>query len=113
MHWFWQELHTFWSIWTVNSIAQCRWSKAVALNPNHGGVWHARSQVAFMCCNPDECIRSMAQSIRFNPKDPAMRSFWIGTSWALWMKGQYEEGLSLADKAIQFRATPWSLGAYI
>ncbi len=29
------------------------------------------------------------------------------------MKGQYEEGLSLADKAIQFRATPWSLGAYI
>lgn len=87
--------------------------KAVALNPNHGGVWHARSQVAFMCCNPDECIRSMAQSIRFNPKDPATRSFWIGTSWALWMKGQYEEGLSLADKAIQFRATPWSLGAYI
>ena len=87
--------------------------KAVALNPNHGGVWHARSQVAFMCCNPDESIRSMAQSIRFNPKDPAMRSFWIGTSWALWMKGQYEEGLSLADKAIQFRPTPWSLGGYI
>jgi TolB-like protein/Flp pilus assembly protein TadD len=87
--------------------------KAVALNPNHGGVWHARSQVAFMCCNPDECIRSMTQSIRFNPKDPATRSFWIGSSWALWMKGQYEEGLSLADKAIQFRATPWSLGAYI
>lgn len=87
--------------------------KAVALNPNHGGVWHARSQVAFSCCNPDECIRSMAQSIRFNPKDPAMRSFWIGTSWALWMKRQYEEGLSLADKAIQFRPTPWSLSAYI
>lgn len=87
--------------------------KAVALNPNHGGVWHARSQVAFTCCNPDECIRSMAQSIRFNPKDPATRSFWIGTSWALWMKGQYEEGLSLAEKAIQFRPTPWSLGAYI
>lgn len=87
--------------------------RAVALNPNHGGVWHARSQVAFMCCNPDECIRSMAQSIRFNPKDPALRSFWIGTSWALWMKGEYEEGLSLADKAIQFRPTPWSLGAYI
>jgi TolB-like protein/Flp pilus assembly protein TadD len=86
--------------------------KAIALNPNHGGIWHARSQVAFTCCNPDECIRSMAQSIRFNPKDPAMRSFWIGTSWALWMKGQYEEGLSLADKAIQFRPTPWSLGAY-
>src|SRR4029079_5643614 len=41
------------------------------------------------------------------------RSFWIGTSWALWMKGQYEEGLSLADKAIQFRPTPWSLVAYI
>jgi Flp pilus assembly protein TadD len=55
----------------------------------------------------------MAESIRFNPKDPAMRSFWIGTSWALWMKGQYEEGLSLAEKAIQFRPTPWSLGAYI
>lgn len=87
--------------------------KAIALNPNHGGVWHARSQVAFICCDPDECIRSMAQSIRFNPKDPATRSFWIGTSWALWMKGQYEDGLSLADKAIQFRPTPWSLGAFI
>jgi len=36
--------------------------KAVALNPNHGGVWHARGQVAFMCCNPDECIQSMAQA---------------------------------------------------
>lgn len=87
--------------------------KAVALNPYHGGVWHARSQVAFTCCNPDECIRSMAQSIKFNPKDPAMRSFWIGTSWALWMKGEYAEGLALAEKAIQFRPTPWSLNAYV
>ena len=87
--------------------------KAVALNPYHGGVWHARSQVAFTCCNPDECIRSMAQSIKFNPKDPAMRSFWIGTSWALWMKEEYAEGLALAEKAIQFRPTPWSLSAYI
>jgi hypothetical protein len=29
------------------------------------------------------------------------------------MKGQYEEGLALAERAIQFRATPWSLGGYI
>jgi len=29
------------------------------------------------------------------------------------MKGQYEEGFGLAAKAIQFRPTPWSLGAYI
>jgi TolB-like protein len=87
--------------------------KAVALNPYHGAVWHARSQVAFTCCNPDECIRSMAESIKFNPRDPGMRSFWIGTSWALWMKGEYAEGLSLAEKAIQFRPTPWSLSAYI
>ena len=29
------------------------------------------------------------------------------------MKGQYEEGLTLAEKAIQFRPTAWSLGAYI
>ena len=55
----------------------------------------------------------MAQSIRFSPRDPAIRSFWIGSSWALWMKGQYEEGFGLAAKAIQFRPTPWSLGAYI
>jgi adenylate cyclase len=87
--------------------------KAVALNPNHGGVWHARGQVAFMCCNPDECIQSMAQSIRFNPRDPAIRALWIGSSWALWMKGQYEEGFALAARAIQFRPTQWSLGAYI
>jgi len=87
--------------------------KAVALNPNHVGVWHARGQVASMCCNPDECIQSAAQSIRFNPRDPAIRSMWIASSWALWMKGQYEEGLALAERAIQFRATPWSLGGYI
>jgi tetratricopeptide (TPR) repeat protein len=87
--------------------------KAVALNPNHGGVWHARGQVASMCCNPDECIQSAAESIRFNPRDPAIRSMWIASSWALWMKGQYEEGLALAERAIQFRATPWSLGGYI
>ena len=38
---------------------------------------------------------------------------WIASSWALWMKGQYEEGLALAERAIQFRATPWSLGGNI
>jgi tetratricopeptide (TPR) repeat protein len=87
--------------------------RAVALNSNHGGVWHARGQVAFMCCNPDECIKSIAETIRFSPRDPAMRSFWIASSYALWMKGQYEEGFALADRAIQFRPTPWSLGGYI
>jgi len=29
------------------------------------------------------------------------------------MKGQYEEGFALAARAIQFRPTQWSLGAYI
>jgi adenylate cyclase len=87
--------------------------RAISLNPNLQVAWHARGQIASMCCNPDECIQSLAQSIRFSPKDPAIRSLWIGSSYALWMKGQYEEGFALAAKAIQFRPTPWSLGAYI
>jgi adenylate cyclase len=87
--------------------------RAISLNPNLQVAWHARGQIASMCCNPDECIQSLAQSIRFSPKDPAIRSLWIGSSYALWMKGQYEEGFALAARAIQFRPTPWSLGAYI
>jgi TolB-like protein/class 3 adenylate cyclase len=87
--------------------------RAVALNPNQGSVWHARGLVALMCCNPDEAIQSLAQSIRFNPRDPGVRASWIGSSYALWMKGQSEEGFALATKAIQFRPTPYSLGAYI
>jgi adenylate cyclase len=87
--------------------------KAIALNPNQGGVWHARGMVALMCCNPDEVIQSFAQSIRFNPRDPGIRSSWIASAYALWMKGQYEEGFALAAKAIQFRPTLYSLGAFI
>jgi TolB-like protein/class 3 adenylate cyclase/tetratricopeptide (TPR) repeat protein len=87
--------------------------KAVALNPNSGAVWHARGWVAFYCCNPDQVIESFAQSIRFNPRDPGIRASWIGSSYALWFQGRYEEGFALAAKAIQFRPTPLSLGPYI
>ena len=87
--------------------------KAVLLDPNSGDVWHARGWIALMCCKPDEVIESLSQSIKFNPKDPGIRASWAGTSYALWMKGQYEEGFVLATKAIQFRPTPLSLSAYI
>ena len=87
--------------------------RAVSLNPNSSPAWHSRGWIAINCCKPDQAIESFSQSIRFNPKDPGILAAWVGTSYALWMKGKYEEGFVLASKAIQIRATLLSLGAYI
>ena len=87
--------------------------KAVALNPNLSAAWHARGWIAILCCEPDRAIESFARSSRFNPNDRSRIAYWMGSSYALWQQGRYDEGCALATKAIQFSSTPLSLTAFI
>jgi tetratricopeptide (TPR) repeat protein len=87
--------------------------KAVALNPNFSGAWHARGWIAIMCCEPDRAIESFDLSSRFNPRDRSRITSWMGSSYAHWFQGRYDDGCAVATKAIQFSPSVLSLGAYI
>jgi TolB-like protein/class 3 adenylate cyclase/tetratricopeptide (TPR) repeat protein len=87
--------------------------RAVGLNPNFSGAWHARGWIAIMCCEPDRAIESFDLSSRFNPRDRSRITSWMGNSYALWLQGRYDDGCAVATKAIQFSPSVLSLGAYI
>ena len=75
--------------------------KAVALNPNLSLAWHARGWIANLCCEPDRAIESFARLSRYNPNDRSRMAYLMGSSYALWQLGRYDEGYALATKAIQ------------
>ncbi len=87
--------------------------RATTLNPNLQIAWHARGWVAICCCQGERAIDSFDRSARLSPRDRAKTSAMIGSSYALWMLGRYDEGFALAAKALEFGKTVLSLTPYI
>ena len=86
--------------------------QAVALNPNLAAAWSCRGFVALMCCDPERAIESFGRLIRLSPLDPLRIGAWTGSSFASFHLGRYEEGCTLAIKAIQFFTDVHTLGAF-
>ena len=75
--------------------------QAVALNPNLAIAWYSRGWVTLMCGDAERAIESFERMIRLSPLDPQRVSAWLGTSWALFCLDRFEDGYTLAAKAIQ------------
>jgi len=86
--------------------------QAVALNPNHAIAWFSRGWVSLMCGEAERAIESFDRMIRLSPLDPLRIGAWTGSSFASFHLGRYEEGCTLAMKAIQFFTDVHTLGAF-
>jgi adenylate cyclase len=87
--------------------------RSIVLNPNLASAWHARGWIAYSCCQPERAIESFENMARFNPRDRARISAWIGMSYARFQQDRCEEGFELANNALQFGRTALSLPPYI
>jgi adenylate cyclase len=87
--------------------------QAVALNPNLAIAWYSRGWVTMMCGEAERAIESFDQMIRLSPLDPLRVGAWIGSSFAFFCLGRYEDGCLSATKSIQVVADAHTLGAYI
>jgi TolB-like protein/class 3 adenylate cyclase len=86
--------------------------QAVALNPNLAIAWFSRGWVSLMCGEAERAIESFDRMIRLSPLDPLRIGAWTGSSFASFHLGRYEEGCTLAMKAIPFFTDVHTLGAF-
>jgi tetratricopeptide (TPR) repeat protein len=87
--------------------------QAVALNPNLAIAWYSRGWVTMMCGEAERAIESFDRMIRLSPLDPLRVGAWIGSSFAFFCLGRYEDGCASAIKSVQVVADAHTLGAYI
>jgi TolB-like protein/class 3 adenylate cyclase len=87
--------------------------QAVALNPNLAIAWYSRGWVTMMCGDAERAIESFDRMIRLSPLDPLRVGAWIGSSFAFFCLGRYEDGCASAIKSVQVVADAHTLGAYI
>jgi adenylate cyclase len=75
--------------------------RAVALNPNSYGAWHARGWVYRVAGLPDEAIRSFECAVRTSPVDPWLYSSFAGMGYALIELGRFDEAIVAGKKALR------------
>jgi adenylate cyclase len=82
-----------------NSIEMA--DRAVALNPNSYGAWHARGWVHRVAGLWEEAIRSFERAIRASPVDPWLYSSFTGMGYALMELGRFDEAIVAGKKALR------------
>jgi adenylate cyclase len=75
--------------------------RAVALNPNSYGAWHARGWVYRVAGLPEEAIRSFERAIRTSPVDPWLHASFTGMGYALIELGRFDEAMVAGKKALR------------
>jgi adenylate cyclase len=75
--------------------------RAVALNPNSYGAWHARGWVYRVAGLPEEAIRSFERAVRTSPVDPWLYSSFAGMGYALIELGRFDEAIVAGKKALR------------
>jgi adenylate cyclase len=88
-------------------------AEAVDYNPNLATAWHSHGWVALMCDEPERAIEAFERLLRLSPRDPLRPWVWNGMAFSLFCLRRYVEGCDAANRSLQFRADPHSLGALI
>jgi tetratricopeptide (TPR) repeat protein len=74
--------------------------RAVVLNPNLWGAWHASGWVRVYRDEPEVAIEHFARALRLSPLDPRVISLQAGTAFAHFLAGRYDAASSWAEKAM-------------
>ena len=74
--------------------------RAVTLNPNLWGAWHASGWVRVYRGEPEVAIEHFARAMRLSPLDPRAVSLQAGTAFAHFLARRYDTASSWAEKAM-------------
>jgi DNA-binding winged helix-turn-helix (wHTH) protein len=75
--------------------------RAVASNPNSLRTWEHRGWAYVIAGQPEEAIRSFAQTIRLSPFDSSLSSAFAGMGAAFIGLGRFDEAVGAAKKAVR------------
>jgi len=75
--------------------------RAVALNPNSYGAWHARGWGYTIAELPEEALRSFERAIRLSPVDPLLYRPFTGMGVALIELRRFDEAIVAGKKALR------------
>ncbi len=75
--------------------------RALVLNPNFAGGWHASGWIRSYIGDPETAIEHLAHAMRLSPVDFQMWQFWMAASLATRCACRYDEASSWAAKVLQ------------
>ena len=75
--------------------------RAIALNPNFVGGWHASGWIRSYIGEPETALEHLTHAMRLSPVDLQMWQFWIAASLATRCARRYDEAASWAAKVLQ------------
>jgi adenylate cyclase len=75
--------------------------RALALNPNLAAAWNLSGWVRAYRGELDLAIEHQARAMRFSPIDPFLYNMYIGTAFAHFLAGRYDEAADWANKALR------------
>ncbi|HEY4166037.1 MAG TPA: adenylate/guanylate cyclase domain-containing protein [Reyranella sp.] len=75
--------------------------RALALNPNLAAAWNLSGWVRAYRGELDLAIDHQARAMRFSPIDPILYNMHVGTAFAHFLAGRYDEASEWANKALR------------
>lgn len=75
--------------------------RALALNPNLAAAWNLSGWVRAYRGELDLAIEHQARAMRFSPIDPILYNMHVGTAFAHFLAGRYDEASEWANKALR------------
>ena len=75
--------------------------RAIALNPNFVGGWHASGWIRSYIGNPETALEHLTHAMRLSPVDFQMWQFWMAASLAARCAGRYDQAAAWAAKVLQ------------
>ena len=75
--------------------------RALALNPNLAAAWNLSGWVRAYRGELDLAIEHQARAMRFSPIDPILYNMYVGTAFAHFLAGRYDEASEWANKALR------------
>ena len=75
--------------------------RAILLNPNFVGGWHASGWIRSYIGDPETAILHLAHAMRLSPVDFQMWQFWMASSLATRCAGRFNESSLWAEKILQ------------
>jgi adenylate cyclase len=75
--------------------------RALALNPNLAAAWNLSGWVRAYRGELDLAIEHQARAMRFSPIDPILYNMHVGTAFAHFLAGRYDEASEWANRALR------------
>ena len=77
--------------------------RALSLNANLAEVWHFSGWAKIYLGDPEVAIEHFARAMRLSPLDPSIFIMQMGTAFAHFFAGRYDDASSWAEKALRER----------